>query len=331
MLLFLGNIVDQIDLAFEHVQKADPNNARFGLMLTDNVVEITLHQMALDQRNKLNMMPHFREEYEHAKSLEKALGQRFKPKIQFVVLLNKLSPDIGHSILLLHSFRNEVYHIGVKHQTILPMLSLFYFDVACQFLSTYSPPGLGWGSHLKLPERAEKYFQGDGFFPGSIDQYQAACLTLADQINFNAADFVECLADRAWEEVEQQDESIDMVATGGPERISRERAVLECQSWPLAFSEAGRQFTKEQKWAGGSVGEYVAWIGDNYPGLVRNDPIPSWRNRAKRIERESDPHVALKMFCDFMNQTQDLRAVIEESHRQVEQYIDEQIDRMRGR
>ena len=50
MMNFLINIVEQIDLAKEHVAKGDANNARFGLMLIDNAVEITLNQVAKDKQ-----------------------------------------------------------------------------------------------------------------------------------------------------------------------------------------------------------------------------------------------------------------------------------------
>jgi hypothetical protein len=60
MLRFLANNIEQIDLAREHVSKEDANNARFGLMLLDNVVEITLHQIARDKQRDLksHLHPH---------------------------------------------------------------------------------------------------------------------------------------------------------------------------------------------------------------------------------------------------------------------------------
>jgi hypothetical protein len=38
MLLFLAAVLEQLDLALEHVSKRDVHNARFGLMLTDTRV-----------------------------------------------------------------------------------------------------------------------------------------------------------------------------------------------------------------------------------------------------------------------------------------------------
>ncbi|CUH52691.1 hypothetical protein [Shimia marina] len=57
MLVFLAHAIEQLDLAAEHISKGDPNNARFGLMLTDNVLELVLHQMAKDeQRERTNFL-----------------------------------------------------------------------------------------------------------------------------------------------------------------------------------------------------------------------------------------------------------------------------------
>ncbi len=63
----------------------------------------------------------------------------------------------------------------------------------------------------------------------------------------------------------------------------------------------------------------------------RKDPIAGWKIRASDVRSEGDPHKALKKYRNFMTQTQPARAALEEAHGQVEQYIEEQIDRMRGR
>ena len=178
MLRFLANTLEQLDLALEHVTKGDANNARFGLMLTDNSVEITLHQLAMDKMNKLRSFTHMRERYGHMSALERALGQHFVPKIKFAKIEGKISEEIADSLAILHEFRNEVYHIGVKHEPVLPTLVVFYFSLACDFLANYEPPFLSWGSDLQLPERSKKFFAGDTMFPGSIEQYRSACRAL---------------------------------------------------------------------------------------------------------------------------------------------------------
>lgn len=48
MIQFLADQLDQLDLALGQLALKDRNFDRFALMLIDNVVEVTLHQHALD-------------------------------------------------------------------------------------------------------------------------------------------------------------------------------------------------------------------------------------------------------------------------------------------
>ncbi len=74
--MFLANILDQLDAALEHLKQADANNAHFALMLTDNVVELMLHQHAKDTSINLRHFAHRREEFKHKTALQRALGHR---------------------------------------------------------------------------------------------------------------------------------------------------------------------------------------------------------------------------------------------------------------
>ena len=120
MLLFLANNLEQLDLALEHISQGDANNARFGLILTDNAVEITLHQLAKDKKNELKAFAHKAESFQHKAALEDALGPRFDAKLRFARLLGVISEETAESIAICHSYRNEVYHIGIHTQRYCP-------------------------------------------------------------------------------------------------------------------------------------------------------------------------------------------------------------------
>ena len=132
-LRFIANNIDQIALALEHVAKGDANNARFALMLIDNVVEITLHQIAKNVQAEAKS---------YTKSLRDALGQKFEDKVKFAQEIGRLDSEVGESIKVFHSFRNEIYHIGVHHEVVLPAITKFYFKVACIFLDACVPSGI---------------------------------------------------------------------------------------------------------------------------------------------------------------------------------------------
>jgi hypothetical protein len=166
MLLFLASILEQLDVASEHLATPDVHNARFSLMLTDNVVELVLHQIAKDRQSRFKWSHLKRDEYPHAKALDKALQRSFEAKVKFARLGGEVDARTAQTISILHDYRNEVYHVGLQHEAILPALAAFHFDTACQFVSGYDPYGLSWGSNMRLPERAKKYFSGGNFFPG---------------------------------------------------------------------------------------------------------------------------------------------------------------------
>lgn len=164
MLDFLANNIEQLALARDHISAGDANNARFGLMLTDNVVEITLHQTALDAKMLEEVGSSswlHREPYEHAKTLGDAVGRYFSPKVRFARASGKLDEEAARTIKVAHKFRNDVYHLGLQHESVLPVVSRFYFVVACGFLADYRPNFYGYTVGKELPARAKAYF-GDG-------------------------------------------------------------------------------------------------------------------------------------------------------------------------
>jgi hypothetical protein len=161
--------------------------------------------------------------------------------------------------------------------------------------------------------------------------YHGACRKLGDSVTVVPSELAATLANHMDEVIEQQDTAIEMIATGGPERCSRDEAVRDTFAWQIAFTETGKKYAVEHGWTNGSVLDFVNWIGTHYPIPLRRDPISAWRVRSLNLRREKNPHQALKKYRDFMIQTADGRAALEEAHAQVDQYIEEQIDRMRGR
>jgi hypothetical protein len=327
MLAQLAHTLEQLDLALEQIVKGDANSARFGLMLTDNAVEISLHRIAANKDIELRQWHQARQTFPHAEALTKALGRNFDPKLQLAALLKIIGAEAQETLRICHTFRNEVYHVGVEHEAILPELARFHFNVACSFFSALPVPGLGWSSDMRMPDRAKKYFTASGIILGTIEQFHAGCRTLGTASGHQPKSFVAALRAHLTEVIEEHDNYIDLLATGGPKRMSRDEAVIECQLWPLAFSDEGRRFVAEKRPALQTLDDYMKWLAANYPLKHRRDPIAGWQRRAAALGREQSSHRALKMYRNFMDQTASLRAQLEESARQVEQYIDGEIER----
>ncbi|UVO30337.1 hypothetical protein [Bradyrhizobium arachidis] len=326
MLTRLAGTIEQLDLAAEHLAHGDPNNARFALMLSDNIVELTLHQHAKEKRKQLKANSWTKKAYEHEKALEKALGRWFDEKVRFVTLIGKLHTEVGESIRIAHQFRNDVYHVGLQHEAVLPVLDAFYFELTRRLCADYEIRSWGYSPGQSIPERAKKYITADKFFTNFIEEYRAACVALTAKSGHDDKRFSETLAGHLDEVIATQDRYIGYIATNARRRATRDEVVVSSQSWRLAFSEEGRVFARNNGFPGGHI---VEWLEQNYPFKFKSDPIGTWRKRSERLRRETDPHKALKMYRTFMDDTAEFRECIEESTSAVDQYVETQIERMR--
>jgi hypothetical protein len=249
--------------------------------------------------------------------------------VRFAKITDKLTEDVSESIRIGHLFRNDVYHVGLQHEAVLPVVAAFYFDLACQLCADYEVRSWGYSPGRPIPERTKKYLSDDRHFTNFPKEYSAACLALKEKSRHDNKVFAEALADHMDVVIGEQDEYIDYIGQNAPSRETRDQVVIGCQSWPLAFNEEGRSFATKNGFPGGHPFKLVEWLEKNYPLKFRGDPIPAWRQRAKRLRGQSDPHKALKMYRSFMDDTTELRESINESTGAVDRYIDEQIERAR--
>jgi len=329
MLTQLANTIEQLDLAAEHLALGDANNARFALMLSDNIVELTLHQYAKDKRREVKGNSWRNQPFEREKALEKALGRYFDDKVKLVRLIGKLSGDVAESIRIGHLFRNDVYHVGLQHEAVLPAVAAFYYELACQVCADYEVRGWGYSPGQQLPERTKKYIEQRQHFSNFPDQYVAACLALKGLSGHDDAEFTQSLANHMDAIIAEQDEYLDYIAQNAPRRETRDQVVVSSQTWPLAYNDKGRRFASEHGFPSGSIFALVSWLEANYPLKFRRDPIPAWRQRAKRLREQKDSHKVLRMYRSFMDATAELREAINETTSGVDQYIDQQIESAR--
>jgi hypothetical protein len=332
MLLFLAGVVEQLDLALEHISKGNVHDARFGLMLTDNALELVMHEIVKEKRAEAASWRYRDDPYPYQKQLRKAFLGSFSDKVAFARLEGGLDDRSARTFDILHEYRNELYHAGLAHHAILLCLSRLYFFSACDFLSRYEPRGLGWGSAQRMPERAKKYFNGDKMFPGKREDFANACKSMAAMIGFDGGEVSEVLADDLDGIIEHVDICIQIVADGVYEgqQQTRDGAILSTQAWDLAFDDEGKAFAAENGFKG-NVLQSVDFLMGKFPFRFRRDPLPNWRSQAERLRARTDAHIALDQYHSFVKQTGSLRAALEQSAAAAEAEIEAASDRMRGK
>lgn len=330
MIQFLADGIDQLDIALDQLAIRDRNFDRFALMLIDNVVELTLHRYAQDRASENELWTRLQKPKFDPKSIESALGQNFDGKVKLAAKLELLDKAASESILNLHAFRNTAYHRGLRHERILHSLALFYFIVACKLLKSFEPRFWSWSSNDTISHRARKYL-GDvhGMMPE--DTFRAAYERLSDVAESMKPNLIEDLTADMSATVDDTDSAIQFLADDSPEPVSRDRAVVLAQAWATAFTEEARAFARDKGHNEEFVVGRVERLAAEYPWPFKRDPIPGWRTRVATLGRDTDPHRALKRYCDFMRQTETFRATLDEAAAELDGFIQHQIDQARGK
>jgi hypothetical protein len=131
--------------------------------------------------------------------------------------------------------------------------------------------------------------------------------------------------------VDATDSTIQFLAEDSPEKMTRDEVVVQSQAWAKAFTDEGQAFARDHERKARTVAGYVEWLARHFEWPFKADPIPSWRSRLTSLKNETDHHRALKKYCDFMRQTEVIRSTLTESAVQLDGYIQDQIDRARGK
>lgn len=342
MIQFLADAIDQLDLALDQLVIKDRNFDRFALMLIDNVVELSLHQFAQDRAGE-NELYAGKGEFEHdPKLIQKALGQRFPPKAILAKEMGLISADQCKSVLNLHTYRNTAYHRGQRHEGILHSLAIFYFRIACEILKAYRPRWWASVSNDAISHRARKYLGNADFF--KIQELcDAAFQRLIDVSEGLEIDLIGDLYRDIEQTIQSTDGALQFLADDAPQARSRESALIDAQAWPFLFSEEAKAYAERrgihvelEKQVRDvatmrQVAEYIDWMMKHYNWPVTVDPIPSWARWLESFGRQTDYHIALGQYCDFLKQTERLRGQISEAALQLDMHIQRRIDEIRGK
>jgi len=300
-------------------------------MLVDNVTELTIHRYAQDRQGENKLWLALRKPKYDPELIKQSLGQYFDQKVKAAARLGLFSDVLRDSILYLHQFRNTSYHMGYRHEGILHSITLFYFRCACEVLCNYKPRSWSWSTRDKISHRARKYV-GDlrpaGDHRTIFHQAFSRLLDVAQSMGDNLKDD---LATSMRATINRTDAEITFLANDGPEKISRDQVVIDSQAWPFAFTDEAKIFAQHNGCPEKCVGPFVQWIAQNYKWNISKDPIKSWNSRCKALATEKSCHSALKKYCDFLKQTEDVRSVIHNSAVQLDDHIQHLIDIARGK
>lgn len=329
---YILTVVEQLDRAARELETDHPINNRLALILVDNATELILHRQCTDYLTMDDLLPTLR-----PKQRRMAKGESLVEKLRFLEKMNDLTSAERQFIRIAHQYRNDLYHIGLKHDDIIRAISGCYFLLCCLLFARLGPfPYSCSKSSVDIyTDVAKRYLP---ICNGRIKTLSVELEALAEKLCGAIPDGIpilsEALAKSARRSIKEVEESFEFAIRNFPCDVSADET-LQMAQWQLDLTRA----LEEEDVSG-------LWIEENYRNNVtrvanalevtwkqRHTSLPTekWMHRAGAVEREADPFIAMKLYQSLRDDMSYLEESIFAIEAKVDLEIQQAIDWARGK
>ena len=358
---YILTIVEQLDRAANELATDHPINNRLALILIDNATELILHRQCLGRlrrdkwgTQRLRMMETIAksktlvettgfpddsgQEVMTPKQRHMAKGRFLDGKLKVLERMGDLTPHERRFIAIAHDYRDELYHLGLKHDNIIRSIAGHYFLLCCELFVRMN--GLGvWGvvfsSEDKYSDVAKRYLP---LRDGQLDIMAFDHGMLAGKLRCNLpgdiSELPATLTDSARGAIEEVLDGFAFLVGDNPRGFGA-REMLERAQWHQDLAYAIEQKDVDDLLTGTEYRETYTEVRDSLAEnwKQRHTSIPSekWLSRASAIERESDPLVAMDLYQSLRNDMSYIEETIQSEAEELDKWIQNEIDRLRGK
>jgi hypothetical protein len=321
--------IEQLDLAAQQLDKRNPSYARFAIILIDNVIELITHSICSDEITNDDLWIRLGDPKLSSKQRQDALGQRFDRKIAFCRSRNRISNDEAEAIHICHRYRNELYHAGLKYKNVVWDIADFYYQVAVSVLEKrYSPRY--WSSASVISPAVERHagMKGKLIAP----EMKAVAESLRSIKPATEYSLRESLSEAALERIEETQSALDFLVSDGTEHHDEKQTLrgVQFENWmrsddSLVLAVRDRLKRPDQLVAARTFLEMV------WTPKYSDTPLPAFEKQAKSIHTQKSELDGLKSFERFRSEFSFISELLEEAASSLDNYIQMEIDRLRGK
>ncbi|MGC4787246.1 hypothetical protein ACLQ22_05300 [Micromonospora sp. DT178] len=320
----------QLEEAKRMIELDSQPHRRLALLLLDNAAEVIMSRM-IDRLTMLNDMhkntidlcqsrprPLVLETAELLAESEAMwvsprqfdkLNRFFEEKAKFLVKRGKVEEPVALALRKLHVYRNEAYHRDKLRPGSLVPSVLIYFDLACELFGRWQPSGVTISP--PIPAVLKKYLKPGELYAG-YDVMPRIADALRSELKLDLPAVREALIQHLSDRLDQIDDLLKFIA----EESARPRSVADTLHVVQAVTDENALASDEEL------------LATKVKFSMRD--LENWRARVARIERLDD---RLKMFTAFArieDEFESLEAQVLGVAAIVDQYVEDQIDFMRG-
>ena len=286
----LYSCIEQMELSARQLHLPGPSFARFSLLLTDNIVELMLHRMCerCFREDDLSHSPKKRK-YDQI-TRRRILGRHFDEKLKFVLAIEYLSRDEGEIIRIAHSYRNEVYHTGIRYEPILHGLAWEYHAVACGVLAKYRPGSTTHAHNVDVSEAVLKILDTSEPWRLSYEAARARAVEKLERLRpEREGSLALVLSQYAVEKVERIQKALQFVVEENPMHMTAAEILDHIQFNHYAFDPEAKRLDDSVGNVPGGMAIQLQALRKSWRPRHKTDPTHRWMSRARKLSSETTP------------------------------------------
>ena len=358
---YVLTIVEQLDRAATELATDHPINNRLALILIDNATELILHRQCTDRLawdSWTSRISEARQAVDKEASLEDQAGvsresdepimtprQRTKAGGEYWDDMLKVLKDMGdltseerRFLKIVHGYRNELYHLGLSRDDIIRAIAVHYFLLCCDFfvrLGNMRPFLHTISSGETYTEVAKRYLP---MSEGRLDYSNIPKEVLAEKLLYalphGMPNLAETLAYSARKSVGAIVENLEFSVQNNPFGFDAERMLEVAQFQRDLNEEFERQASDGQGVDPNRRKGYFQLEKElKATWKQRHSSLPNekWMTRAAAVEKQADHLIAMDLYQMLRKDMLYLEEAIQSAAEDLDRWIQEQIDLVRGK
>ena len=340
---YYQTVVEQLDRAASELATDHPINNRLALILIDNATELIVHRLckhhlAKDEMFRGLLKAHQSEYVMTENQRIKANGKDLKGKLKVLGLMGDLNLKERKFISHAHSYRNELYHVGLAHDEIIRAIAGQYYLFCCDLFARTGNASV-WrcsvSSNDKYTEDVRRYFPMRG---GQIDISNVDDEIIAEKLRCalpaKMPNLAETLSESAQLSIGAIMDGFEFLTEDNPRGLDKDE-ILELVQWQRDLANALECAKVDGHWADPAyLSEYLREerkLKATWKQRHNSVPHDKWRSRAQAVGGETDPLVAMELYQSLRHDMSYLEEAIDSAANELDRWIQMEIDRMRGK
>lgn len=330
---YIYSVVEQLDLAGQQLKQVHPAYARFALLLADNIVELMLHRQCRKAINADGLMKLVGQPKYDAKTRSRVLGHHVDEKIKFCRDLGLIDQDEFDFILIAHEYRNELYHVGIRHERLIYPLAWEYHSLACSLFAKLKVDGCTWGPRDDVSEAARRHWpDGKSPFHGGGAAFSAAKASLLSDKPELSPSFAQQVSAYAASAAEKIDDALDFLVHDNMGGLGEAEMLKSIQFHGFIRSQDGEKALGfQEKPTFEAYFKRLAEVEAGWAPVYSDRPTPRWIKRAIDLARFEKPADVLRRYVRLRDEMEPLERIVFAAAAELDEGIQLQIDAARGK